>query len=403
MSSSDINLLVDKSNESLTLSDLEDLLKKVKTNLTLGDIKWPNKLPDQGRSKEFIQKIEQELLKNNKEFSIFPRDHILAQICLDVYRDNLTETGVVSFSDENFIILKTFIEPKYLYIGALYLNESRRQLVLAHRGYSPNWKSLLNKEGTFKPNIESKWLNQVNIPQLAVSHLVTQIACKMAQENKYSLSFTGFSNGAWLAEHSIYFSNKYFDFKKTRAVLFDSPGIVKYKNDLDASDSSNFQFDSMNVVNYLTSPCFINSLNKHSGTVYHLLAKQDKIKVEAFLKEIEKSCRIGKKLRRKLGSKESEFFLNALLLMFTPRSHLENVVNMFEKQNGRLASSDYKHMLDWPLVELDVSANYSENISYLIGIASEQVLTELKRIRANNKASVVDKGNFLNFLQSSLV
>ena len=96
------------------------------------------------------------------------------------------------------------------------------------------------------------------------------------------LSFTGFTNGAWLAEHSLYYAHKDFDHKKSKAVLFDSPGMC-------GTEQDNFSLEDMNVINYLTAPCFANSCNKHVGAVYRLFVNQEKFNKLNYITKIEEA------------------------------------------------------------------------------------------------------------------
>ena len=62
--------------------------------------------------------------------------------------------------------------------------------------------------------------------------------------------------------------------KKNKAVLFESPGVCKNEEELVKtgiiSHERTFSLKDLNVVNYLTAPCFANSCNQHVGKVYRL-------------------------------------------------------------------------------------------------------------------------------------
>ena len=122
--------------------------------------------------------------------------------------------------------------------------------------------------------------------------IVTDECIEIAIKNNCFLSFTGFANGAWLAEHSLYYAHKYFKHLKSKAVLFDSPGMVKTEKELEStgiiSKEKKFSLKDMNVVNYLTAPCFANSCNQHVGIVYRLFVDEENFVLdkEDQLKEI---------------------------------------------------------------------------------------------------------------------
>ena len=73
----------------------------------------------------------------------------------------------------------------------------------------------------------------------------------------YNLSFTGFLNGACLAEYCNFFSLHLAENEQTKAILFNSPGI-------EPIEESNL------CVNDLTEPNFYNCYHKHTGEMYRM-------------------------------------------------------------------------------------------------------------------------------------
>ena len=88
--------------------------------------------------------------------------------------------------------------------AVVYTNEARRQMVVAFKGLEPKLSDIFNKEGGLTNNLEAIFLNGTTA-QLVKCFQVTEVSCRYAQNRNYNLSFTGFSNGAWLAEHAINF------------------------------------------------------------------------------------------------------------------------------------------------------------------------------------------------------
>ena len=201
----------------------------------------------------------------------------------------------------------------------------------------------------------------------------------IARDKCYFLSFTGFSNGAWLAEHSLYYAHQDFKYKKSKAVLFDSPGMCKTEKELEEtgiiSAEKKFTLKDMDVVNYLTAPCFTNSCNKHVGAVYRLFINQEKFnKLNYFTKIIDRIKEVPalgwlvKKLEEEF--RNYEFFLIGLANMFI-HGNMELIVEAFDKETGKPFYCE--KVVKWPVVQLsfdnsfgkDLSDNIQENIQEL--------------------------------------
>ncbi len=82
-------------------------------------------------------------------------------------------------------------------------------------------------------------------------YLQLKSAVDLLDKNKlnYSLSFTGYALGAWLAQYACYIAITEFKLinKNVKVITFDSPGSFNQLNEL-----------YPNVVNYLTAPNFVN-------------------------------------------------------------------------------------------------------------------------------------------------
>ena len=147
----------DYSNESL-----ENILSEVKSNKFWGDIKWP----DNHIGSNLVDQIEEQLKANNNEFRRFPNDFIHAQMSQKVYEfDKLKESDdPVYFINEKWKVLKIFKHEKY--VAVLYMNESRKQLVLATKGIETSiFKSHISSQKAHSDYLNGILLNE-NITQL---------------------------------------------------------------------------------------------------------------------------------------------------------------------------------------------------------------------------------------------
>ena len=224
---------------------------------------------------KLIHNIETNIIKNNDEFARFPSDYIHALMCYDVYRNfDIEKENKVKFGHDFWKVIDLFEYPNVdvknmkkssIYFAVLYLNKCKKQLVLAHRGFSLNLKTLFADNGEIKKNIKTV-LVKSTLPQLIKCFESTQKVINIAKKNQYFLSFTGYSNGAWLSEHAFNFSRNDKSLLDTKAVLFESPGLACEIDD---------QNKNLNIINYLISPNMLNTSNSHSGRVFRLFLNND--------------------------------------------------------------------------------------------------------------------------------
>jgi hypothetical protein len=198
---------------------------------------------------------------------------------------------------------------------------------------------------------------------------VTKECVDIARDKDYFLSFTGFSNGAWLAEHSLYYAHQDFKHKKSKAVLFDSPGMCKTEKELEETGiicaEKKFTLKDMDVVNYLTAPCFANSCNKHVGAVYRLFVNQEKFnklnyitKIIDRIKEVPALGWLVKKLEEEF--RNYEFFLIGLANMFI-HGNMELIVEAFDKKTGKPFYCE--KVVKWPVVQLSLVNRFGDDLS----------------------------------------
>ncbi len=187
---------------------------------------------------------------------------------------------------------------------------------------------------------------------------MTKSCVNIARREDCYLSFTGFSNGAWLAEHSLYYAHEDFKHAKSKAILFDSPGMCKTEQEL----------KEMNVVNYLTAPCFANSCNRHAGAMYRLFLDQEKFNKLNYIpqiiqrfKEFPLLRRLVKKLENAL--KNYEFFFIGLANMFF-HSHIDLIVELFEEKTGKPKYCE--RVIKWPIVKLSFDKSFGADLSGFI-------------------------------------
>ena len=331
--------------QSLNLEDLAYILETLKANSYYGDIKWPDGYsPTEENEKKLKKEIENQLTQNNKEYSRYPNDYIHCLLSKYVYNNDLKEGDTIKDLNKWKIlkIQNEFTQGNFnkilIYTAVLFVNESQKQLVLSHKGIEVEIKSLTKESGELNSTIKGIVMNEI-VPQLVYCYEFTKEANDLAKDNDYYLSFTGYSNGAWLSEHSVFYSYKHFDNQKTKAVLCDSPGMVKTENDIKSNViniENDFDLKDLNIINYLTAPCFSNSCNKHIGQTFRLFvdtnAFRKSTKWNDFLDNIKKVPIIGKKLVE--DNKHIFFFLDGLYSMFN-HDNLDLIIELFDSKSGK--------------------------------------------------------------------
>jgi hypothetical protein len=187
-----------KKNESLA-----QILSNVKRDKFYGDIKWPN--DDFDYSNEFVDEIEEQLEMNNDEFTRFPSDLTHAQMSSHVYNyKNLNEGDEVDFNKE-FVVHKKFFKHTGIigegntvsvaantvpvYVAILYLNKTRKQLVLATKGIEASiLKSHFSSHDTLTNSLKGILCNET-IPQLYVVRLNFKfLSCKIIMRLSQNVS-----------------------------------------------------------------------------------------------------------------------------------------------------------------------------------------------------------------------
>ncbi|CAF0884537.1 unnamed protein product [Brachionus calyciflorus] len=226
------------------------------------------------------------------------------------------------------------------------------------------YQNLFREDSSLNNTIQGIICNEY-VPQLSKSYEVTEYCYKMALNKKCTLSFTGYSNGAWLSEYSIYFCEKYIkpmhkrDFDvEFKAFFFESPGILRDESDLNSnliSLEKEFHLRDINIVNYLISPNLMNSCNKHIGKVYRLFIKnkdqENKNSKEFFVKIRNKVKLLGKLLSDTM--EKSRFIFNGLYYTFD-HSFLRFILEeCFENEKP----INFCQMKNWPLIEIDFDKN----------------------------------------------
>ncbi|RNA08806.1 TPR repeat family [Brachionus plicatilis] len=361
-------IVLDVTNQDIDQNQLSNIYQNVRKQ-QYGDILWnEERFPKDQISIDLIEKIKQQLIDNNNEYSRFPSDLTLGKFSHYVYRTVIKKDDKADEIGPGWYVFDIFNEPDEdksinekkgsIYSGAIFVNDFKHQIVLAHRGINDDFKNLLIKDGKMVETIDGIWLKQI-VPQLHICYYVTEEAHLLAEKKDYHLSFTGYSNGAWLAEHSIYYCNKYFKNNNTKAVLFESPGMVKNEDDEKPNiinHDTNFDFRDLNIVNYLTEPSFSNSINKHTGKTYRIFIEKKNYSLD-FLDQLKKIPKIGNIIYDKI--KKSNFFIEGLLSAMTYQ-RLDSILEQFDIKTGK--PKYYEEMHQWPKIKLNFDVKYKENL-----------------------------------------
>lgn len=176
---------------------------------------------------------------------------------------------------------------------------------------------------------------------------------------KYSLSFTGYSFGAWLAEQSVYFSHRDFNCNEVRAVTFESPGSAEFiwgmaNTNIKNKDALTKMFENYNldIRTYLTTPNFLNTSNEHIGQVYRMFVAPLSKRLAEFDNYIRTNV-IGKLPMKSTALKcyqevaQYNFYMVGLFSLFS--NNLDLILNEFDEKTGKLKGR-IKEVVSWPKI-----------------------------------------------------
>ena len=127
-------------------------------------------------------------------------------------------------------------------------------------------------------DIQTVMIGDIGLHQ-AHAYCGTKIAVEFAKDMNLSLSFTGHSLGAYLAELSVYYCHMDLNFKNVKAVTFDGPGSLDMMEQLSKNLLIRFDPTQLDIIRYTAGPNMVNCANKHVGVSYRLFPRVENYKV----------------------------------------------------------------------------------------------------------------------------
>ena len=143
-------------------------------------------------------------------------------------------------------------------------NEIRKRIVLAFQGLKLN---ITDFEFASSQHIK-EFINSKSFDSLLKRHYehtfnYVKQTVQDSQKSGYSLSFTGYSFGSWLAVLSVFFCHKNFKKFDVEAFTFESPGTLKM---LEVLNSENpIELNNLKITNYLLEINLFNTCDNHIG------------------------------------------------------------------------------------------------------------------------------------------
>lgn len=127
---------------ALTILQLEEIASKIQNNDFIGNVNWGSmpKLSD-----DLVEKIESKIILNNQNYKQYPNDFVHGLLSLHSYIDSTV---------------------------VAYINEKKKQLVLAHRGITFEGWDLLKTDSPIKTHLKSILGGQI-VAQQAASYQAT--------------------------------------------------------------------------------------------------------------------------------------------------------------------------------------------------------------------------------------
>ena len=192
--------IIDLTNVDDILDDelfLPRILDKLNTNSYVGNIIWPlNKRPI---NNDIVEEIENEIKQNNWNFERFPNYFIHCLLSSHVYTvsnedinksvEFINYLNVYNEGIKNWIVKEVRKSNENGYLGAIYMNEKTKQIIVAHRG-------TYNFEGVYT-DIEGVFNGKKVEQQVECLELIKS-AIEFSKEGTiYNLSITGHSLGVF--------------------------------------------------------------------------------------------------------------------------------------------------------------------------------------------------------------
>ena len=230
------------------------------------------------------------------------------------------------------------------YYGVIYKNDQQKHLVLAHRG--------TNRCGSFFEDLHGVVqfkITEFHLKFKEATRKVVDLVKKSPKFAKYSLSFTGHSLGAWIADMSVYYCHRLFNHKHVKGVTFEAPGSEIMMQLLEEcaikGPEDNFDVKKLDIVSYLSMPNLINSVNRHVGQYYLVNNTNYKKQLDWISKTIHNFGNFMKSDILGFSRLFNEHGLNFILEMFNHETGRPHIIQKIERWPS-ITLKDTKNMLN---------------------------------------------------------
>lgn len=174
-----------------------------------------------------------------------------------------------------------------------------------------------------------------------------------ANLEKMSLSFTGHSLGAFLAELSVFYCHTLIKLPSVKGVTFDGPGTKNIMEKMchgmieGAGASWSKLIQELDITRYTAQPNLVNSTNQHIGVTYCLDPQIDeKMLKEGFSTSLGAVIIAGSSSldpNKKKGAKQALRYIYSHTLSFQ--------LACFNHLTGRPDTKDMRRVKNWPLLK----------------------------------------------------
>ncbi len=409
---------VDLQDQDISSALLEQTLSDVTKHKYIGHVIWGQKNLEQikesrdGSLIKIKEEIENKIVENNQLYKQHPSDFIHGLLSAHVYENNISfsEGAIAQFREQKqneryneylqgWKIHKVFWDENSGYYGTIYVNEEKKQVVLAHRGTKLALEDLLKQDSPLRTDIDGILCNKI-VPQQEKTFEATKEAVDYveASQNNLHLSFTGHSLGAWLAEASIYFCYRDLQHRFVKAVTFDSPGSFKtyevFKSNV-VNSSTELNLHNLNIVTYLSYPNIVNSCNGHVGKVYQIDPKYQKPSyIENVVSKFKSLPLIGKQIA------SNEYLLHGLLSVMGHELGL--MLAEFDPISGKPVNCS--EVKDWPSMSYTESASSElsakiKNLPLSIAASELAVFGSMIRVIGSYMSGGIDQQQYWKFFE----
>lgn len=214
-------------------------------------------------------------IKNKKSVEFTDKSFHLNQLFLNEKDISLNELV------KDWLIEEVVEDKQTGYLGIIYINHQNSHIVLAHRStnFALSFKHNMFKQSGAQADFQGILKGPLTSHQECGYNMCDNFLQVAKRYPDYSLSVTGHSLGAWLAEMTVFYSQIIPEPElqnKVKAISFDGPGsyeMMKQLSKPSIKGGSILDVKNLDITAYFSAPNLVNCANRHVGDCYRLFPR----------------------------------------------------------------------------------------------------------------------------------